>query len=825
MDGRTIVAKFEKSKFNFTYQIEANNEITVTGLIDINTVSIIIPNKVNGYDVTSISEKAFQNRIYLVSVTIPNSIKNIHPKCFNGARMLSEILVDSTNPYFTSDKGVLYTKDMTELRHYPPKNCTSFNVPSTVKKIGDYSFYQHKDGGVGNIVFNEGLVEIGQRAFYECTALTTLRFPSTLKVIGEGAFNCVSSVGCIQQVNFNEGLEVIGGSAFVGAYFKDAFSLPSSIKEIGSYAFANCTAITKFTFPKSLETLGDNAFAGSTGILEIAIETGNENFVINGNVLYTADMKKAVMCPSGNTAKVVIPEGVEEIGDYAFYMVDRTLAYEFPSTLKKIGKQAFAHCYNLKEFTVPNSVTSIGENCFDCCDNLTTLNIGTGLTEIPKQAFIDCYSIKELNIPGNIQTIGQEAFFGCSGLTSIKFNEGLKTINKAAFCFATTEYNSGDTASLSTIELPNSLEVLGNRVFAKQKALTTLKIGDNLQEFGEGILDETNIQNIVVSENNNYLSSEHGILYTKNKERLIYAVSSITGVNGNLSLPEGVKYIEPYEFASCENLTGITLPESLIEVKNNAFEYTKIKEFNFKSNLKKIHDEAFYLSSIEVVTFQEGLEEIGNAAFNSTNISTLKLPNSLKVLGSKAFKGSWKLLSLEFGNGLVTIGDDAFFRSNKLAGEITLPSSIKNLGNGVFANYASITDIKFTGEGDFVSENGILMDKEKTTVYGIAANHATKNVVIPSSVVELKKYGLYGSKMTSLSLPEGLKTIGEEALAELTSLTVIDVPASVTYIGPNAFKKFKKTINFNCTEDYALQHFDVQYLGSIGSTAVVNYKG
>lgn len=211
MDGRTIVAKFEKSKFNFTYQIEANNEITVTGLIDINTVSIIIPNKVNGYDVTSISEKAFQNRIYLVSVTIPNSIKNIHPKCFNGARMLSEILVDSTNPYFTSDKGVLYTKDMTELRHYPPKNCTSFNVPSTVKKIGDYSFYQHKDGGVGNIVFNEGLVEIGQRAFYECTALTTLRFPSTLKVIGEEALAELTS---LTVIDVPASVTYIGPNAF-----------------------------------------------------------------------------------------------------------------------------------------------------------------------------------------------------------------------------------------------------------------------------------------------------------------------------------------------------------------------------------------------------------------------------------------------------------------------------------------------------------------------------------------------------------------------------------------------------------------------------------
>lgn len=828
-NGRTIVAKFEKSKFNLTYQVEQDNTVTITGLLDINSVSVIIPSSIDGYEVAGIGEKAFQNRIKLVDVTIPSTVKNIHPKAFTGARMLSAVNVDSSSSYFTSIDGVLYTKDMKEIRLCPPKNCTSFTLPDSIEKIGAYAFYGHKESGVSTIKFNEGLVEIGERAFYENTGIKTLRFPSSLRVIGTGAFNCVTASGTIQDVKFNDGLEIIGDSAFVGAYFKDALKLPSSVKEIGAYAFANCTAITSFEFPKSLETLGDNPFAGATGILSITIEQGNTRFTVKDNILYTSDMKKVVMCPSGRVDKVVIDEGVEEIGDFAFYMVDNAQEYEFPSTLTKIGKQAFAHCYGLRNFTIPDTVTSIGDNCFDLCESLTSLTIGSGLEVIPKQAFIECYSLKNLEIPSTVKRIGQEAFFGCAGIKELTLNEGLETIDKAAFCFSTTEYNSNVAASITTLSLPDSLITLGDRAFANQGALTSVEIGKELEYFGVGAFEGAPISILAIDNENENFASENKILYNKDKTYLYFALTSLSG---SVSLPNGVKTIGSYAFDNCEKVTGITFPNTLEKIEEGAFYSTNITNIEFPSSLKEICDGAFYLGSLKTVKFNEGLEKIGISAFNANDIEALKLPNSLKEIGETAFSGLWKLTSLEFGNGLVSIGERAFQRCTKLTGEITLPATIENLGVGLFVNNTLITNIKFSGEGNYVSENGVIMDKDKQAVYGYAPAYNSTSLTLPQSVKEIKNYGLFGaSKLTSLTLPNTLETIGECGLGNIIKVAHLVIPASVTYIGKNAFANAGDSINqkisFECSQDYALMHYDPLFLGEIKSKLTVeyNYKG
>lgn len=828
-NGRTIVAKFEKSKFNFTYQLENDNTVTITGLLDINTVNAVIPSSIDGYVVASIGEKAFQNRINLVSVTLASTIKNIHPKAFTGARMLSSVSVDSSSSYFTDVNGVLYTKDMKEIKLCPPKNCNNFIVPGTVEKIGDYAFYGHKDGGVSTINFNEGLVEIGERAFYENTAITTLNFPSTLRKIGNGAFNCVSAVGCIQQVRFNDGLEVIGDSAFVGAYFKDKFSLPSSVKQIGSYAFANCTAITGFKFPKSLEVLGDNAFAGATGILEITIEEGNTNFVVRDNLLYTSDMKKVVMCPSGHTKEVNIVEGVTEIGDYAFYMVDQAQVYNFPSTLTKIGKQAFAHCYGLRSFEIPDSVTQIGENCFDLCESLKTVTFGSGLKEIPKQAFIECYSLTDLDIPSTIETIGKEAFFGCASVDELDLKEGLKRIDNAAFCFSTTEYNSNATAGLKSLTLPNSLTYLGERAFANQSSLTTVSIGSGLEYFGATAFDGAPVSTLTISSNNQYFSVVGKILYNKNQTELIKA---LTSNEGTVTIPEGVKVIKEFAFDGCKAVTGISLPNSLEEIEEGAFYQTRITDIEFKSGLKRIGDGAFSMGYLKTVKFAEGLEYIGQSAFNANDIESLALPNSLKHIGETAFSGSWKLNSLTFGNGLTYLGDRAFYNCKKIVGDIILPGTIEYLGQGLFVNNTSITNITFTSNENYVSENGLVMNKDKTEVYAYAPAYNSTSLTLPNTVKEIKDYGLCDAqKLTSLTLPSSLLKIGTCGLANVAKVAHLVIPSSVTYIGAEAFTNWGYSINqkvsFQCSEEYALMHFDVYFLNSTKSRLTVeyNYKG
>lgn len=829
LSGKTIVARYEKSVFNFTYQVEEDGTATITGLLDINSVSVTIPQTANGYTVARIGEKAFQNRIYVTSITLPSTIKEIHPKAFNGARALISINVDASNPYYTSVDGVVYSKDMKTLVHCPPRNATTFHVPQSVTKIGDYAFYQHKYDGVSDIYFKEGLVEIGEKAFYENFMITSLRFPSTLRVIGKGAFNCVAAEGIIQSVHFNEGLEVIDDQAFVGAYFKDALKLPSSVKKIGSYAFANCTAITKFTFPKSLEELGDNPFSSCTGILEIDVEEGCSNYTVINNVLYDANVTKAIMCPSGNTDKVVIEDGVKEIGNYAFYMVDKTMEYEFPSSLTKIGKYAFAHCYDLREFVIPDTVTELGEGLFDCCDNLSSITIGTGIKEIPVNAFIDCFSLDNVIIPSNVKKISKQAFFGCSSIKSLTLNEGLEEIGNAAFSFSTTEYNDGDKPTLSSIVLPESLITLGERVFAGQNALKSLTIGKNVQTMTAATFEDLSLNTLTISSENQYFTNIGPVIYNKTKTEVVFAVAPNDGA---ITIEEGVKTIAPFAFYSARaSIKSISLPNSLEEIGEGAFQYTKVTSFNFGPNLKTIGDGAFYLGSVSQVTFSEGLETIGVSAFSSNDIEVLNLPNSLKTIGETAFSGQWKLNTLKFGTGLESLGDRAFYNCKKLTGAINVNAPIKYWGKGVFLNNEKITDITITGSSNYVTENGIIYNSDKTSVVGIAPLHTNKTITLPSTVTRIEDYGLCGAyTVTSLTLPSSLKYIGENALTNMIKVSSLNIPSSVTFVGREAFQNWggtstMQTITFACSQDYALANFDQNFLMGIGKSLNVVYAG
>ncbi len=234
MNGETVIAQWEKAAFNVSYQIEANGEATITGVLDINAQSITIPNTINGRKVTKISKVAFNNRISLLTVYIPENVKVIEEGAFAGARKLEKILVDSANVNYTSVDGVLFTKSLDTLVCYPTKSAVkAYTVPASVTRIASYAFYGTLDMGITSINCSEGLVEIGDYAFYMNETISSLTFPKTLRRIGKSAFvgntytqdgdDYASPQGVLQTVRFNDGLEEIGDGAFANQYFKDTF--------------------------------------------------------------------------------------------------------------------------------------------------------------------------------------------------------------------------------------------------------------------------------------------------------------------------------------------------------------------------------------------------------------------------------------------------------------------------------------------------------------------------------------------------------------------------------------------------------------------------
>ena len=173
--------------------------------------SYTIPNSV-----TSIGSGAFEGCSSLTSITIPDGVTSIGDSAFDGCSSLNQINVDTANTAYSSENGVLFNKDKTELIRYPEcKADTSYSIP-------------------------DGVTSIGYRALKDCKSLTSITIPDSVTSIGSGAFEGCSS---LTSITIPDGVTCIGWCAFSNCSGLASIALPNSIISIGIYAFINCTAL------------------------------------------------------------------------------------------------------------------------------------------------------------------------------------------------------------------------------------------------------------------------------------------------------------------------------------------------------------------------------------------------------------------------------------------------------------------------------------------------------------------------------------------------------------------------------------------------------
>ena len=125
-----------------------------------------------------------------------------------------------------------------------------------------------------------------------------------------------------------------------------------------------------------------------------------------------------------NYKKIVLCEGIEEIGDRAFIDCSALEDIELPSSLKRIGKEAFRECCELREIAIPENVREISDLCFYKCHCLENVSLPNNLLSIGNKAFENSQLIS-IMIPDSVLSIGNEAFSGCYRLRSIYFSRNL----------------------------------------------------------------------------------------------------------------------------------------------------------------------------------------------------------------------------------------------------------------------------------------------------------------------------------------------------------------------------------------------------------------
>ena len=347
---------------------------------------------------------------------------------------------------------------------------------------------------------------------------------------------------------------------------------------------------------------------------------------------------------------------------------------------------------------------------------------------------------KTVDIPEKINgksvtSIGNCAFRYCTSLKSITIPNSVMEIGSSAF--------SG-CSSLTSITIPNSVTEIGVYAFKGCTSLTSITIPNSVTNIGDSTFwGCSSLTAIYVAVDNKNYTSVNGVLFNKDKTALICYPAGKTDKSYNIT--NSVTSIGDYAFNGCSSLTSVTIPNSVTEIGGSAF--------------------------------------VGCASLKS-----ITMPNSVTSIGDMAFYKCSSLTSITIPDSVTSIGSSAFSDCSKLR-SITIPNSVTSIGAWAFNGCTGLTAINVAMENqNYVSPDGVLYNKDKTTIICYPAGKKGNNYKIPDGVTEIGSIAFSRcSSLTSVTIPNSVTSIGSGAFNGCTSLTRVTIPKSVTKIGWNAF--------------------------------------
>ena len=237
-------------------------------------------------------------------------------------------------------------------------------------------------------------------------------FNGNITYLGDGSFSGFTNV---ESIILPDTLEVIGWDALSKCSALKELKIPNSVKRIEDYAFENCTALTNIVFSDSITTIGSSAFSNCTSL-------GNGVFEnCNAEIIFPASLKCIPELGNNAVKKVKIPEGVEIIGEDAFWGCSNLFEITLPSTITSIESGAFSGT-GITAFNYPQDITSIPANIF-INTNLKEFSVPEKVTEIGDSAFYDCADLEKITIPKSVTYIGTGTFAKCRNLTIYGFKD------------------------------------------------------------------------------------------------------------------------------------------------------------------------------------------------------------------------------------------------------------------------------------------------------------------------------------------------------------------------------------------------------------------
>ena len=441
------------------------------------------------------------------------------------------------------------------------------------------------------------------------------------------------------------------------------------------------------------------ALVATTALWASDFQSGDLYYnITSSSTPYTVEVTYKSLRANYSNTTLVIPSSVEYNG----------ITY----TVTSIGAQAFMNCKSLTAVTIPNSVIAIGGSAFsgsalykdvknwdnECLyiDNclIAAKNTGSGTCVIKEgtrviagSAFGTCASLTAVDIPNSVIGIGSGAFRNCSALTSVVIPSGVTSIE---------DYTFNECTSLSSITLPNTITSIGDFALYNCSTLVAFDMPTHVKSIGKAAFMDC--RNLISA-----ITIPEGV--TCIADSAFYLCTNIPSI----TLPQTITQIGNYAFSNCLLLTSITIPKNVTKIGYFAFNYcyptTIVVEngnthYDSRDNCNAIIETASnnLMKGCINTTIPNTITSIGDYAFDnvfifrSDNPASIVIPNSVKSIGNAAFRDCTTLASVVLSEGLTSIGQFAFYGCYDLA-SITLPNSMTDIGDYAFSRCSSFKSV------------------------------------------------------------------------------------------------------------------------------------
>lgn len=827
---------------NYQYSI-VNGYATIHAYIGADN-RVVIPDCIDNFPVTSISDSAFANKSHVTVIIVGESVTAIGDNAFNTGNASTILLVkeDSFAHTWCEANSVEYYFDV-------PAVGFTYSISNDVVTINAYT------GSNGDVVipaYIEGypVTKIKDDAFSGNDTIITMKLPETIVYIGASAFGDCTS---LTSINIPAGVTNIIAGTFAGCESLQSISLPESIIAIGDCAFFWCKSLTHIDIPANVRYMGGQMFGSCTKLVSVSYPEG----------ITAVNWGDFEGCTSLTT--VSLPSTITVIDGYAFSGCTSLVNITLPSGTTTIKTGAFKNCGNLESINLPSSITSIDSTAFNGCTNLTAtvnegsyahtwcVNNGVEFELVPAYMAFD-FSVSAASVCIN----GYSGTDAAIVIPSEILGYPVTAINSSAFVNNTT---------LRTITIPESIISIGANAFNQTQVL---RVTEN--SYAHSYCRDNAIS-YVLAIDYDYVEVDGTITitgYTGNSPSVsipsyidgkpvtridssafrdnafITSVTISTGVKSigwqafyncselsSVSLPDSIETIETAAFADCRNLTAIDLPQNLTIVSDGLFNYSGITQIIIPSKVTRIESRALCsYPPLTAITLPVSVTYIANDAFDDTSkltatviegsyahrwciergitciITSAANDFDYSVSGAKVcitgYNGNDEYLLIpETISTLPVTGIAAnAFASHDNLRAVTVRSNVVSIG----ANAFPVADglVIYVDEDSvahaYCKSNGLRYVLTIDYEYSINSGEVTitcytgsaKSVAVPDSIddVPVTTIGwnaFADQTITSVTIPESVTTIQRSAFGNCTELTFVGLPNSLIRIEGWAF--------------------------------------